>query len=113
LAPRRNSGQKSGWRWGALDAHRAKRRDPRRLTRVRGDAEPGRCRPDECLRWVLGCARADLKLEGIVSSPGHAINNAYRGKPYSYKVRADFEPAKGTGRRLGKRKCDFAFVPQK
>jgi hypothetical protein len=57
--------------------------------------------------------RADLKLEGIVSSPGHAINNAYRGKSYSYKVRADFEPTKGTGRRIGKRKCDFAFLPQK
>jgi hypothetical protein len=62
---------------------------------------------------VAANGRADLKLEGIVSSPGHAINNAYRGKPYSYKVRADFEPAKGTGRRIGKRNCDFAFVPQK
>lgn len=53
--------------------------------------------------------KADLKLDGIVSRPDHAVNNAWRGKPYSYKVRAKFETGSGTGTRVGRRKCDFAF----
>lgn len=52
---------------------------------------------------------AALKLDGIVSNPAYAINNAQRGKPYSYRVRASFEKSTGMGQRVGKRRCDFLF----
>lgn len=54
--------------------------------------------------------KADLKLDGIVSRPDYAINNAWRGKPYTYRVRAKFEGEHGTGVRAGRRKCEFAFA---
>ena len=50
-----------------------------------------------------------LTLDGIVSNPAYAINNAHRGKPYSYRVDARFEPSSGAGQRLGKRRCSFSF----
>ena len=52
---------------------------------------------------------AALRLEGIVNNPRYAVNNAGRGKPYAYRVRARFDGASGTGERLGKRRCDFRF----
>jgi hypothetical protein len=52
---------------------------------------------------------AALVLEGIVNNPAYSVNNAQRGKPYSYRVRARFEPDSGTGQRIGKRKCNFLF----
>jgi hypothetical protein len=52
---------------------------------------------------------ARLELEGIVNNPAYAINNAQRGKPYSYRVRASFGASEGTGSRVGKRKCQFQF----
>ena len=53
--------------------------------------------------------RADLRLDGIVSRAEYAINKATRGKPYSYRVRAKFEPPQGAGQRVGRRKCEFTF----
>ncbi len=53
--------------------------------------------------------RAALHLDGIVNNPDYAVNNAFRGKPYSYRVRATFEASSGSGQRIGKRKCDFRF----
>ena len=50
-----------------------------------------------------------LTLDGIVNNPAYAINNAQRGKPYSYRVRARFEGATGAGQRIGKRRCNFDF----
>lgn len=52
---------------------------------------------------------AALRLEGVVSNPDYAINKAQRGKAYAYRVRASFEQAKGSGQRVGRRKCDFQF----
>ena len=52
---------------------------------------------------------AMLKLDGIVNNPDYAVNKAFRGKPYSYRVRARFEASGGSGQRVGKRKCDFQF----
>ena len=52
---------------------------------------------------------AALTLDGIVNNPAYAINGAQRGKPYSYRVRARFEPAAGTGQRVGRRQCGFEF----
>lgn len=53
--------------------------------------------------------KATLKLDGIVGNAKKAINDAGRGKPYTYRVRAKFERDSGTGQRLGQRKCDFTF----
>ncbi len=53
--------------------------------------------------------KGELKLDGVVNKPEFSVNNAWRGKPYSYKVRAKFEPTSGSGVRVGRRKCDFAF----
>lgn len=52
---------------------------------------------------------AALTLDGIVNNPAYSINNAQRGKPYTYRVRAQFESSSGIGQRVGKRKCDFGF----
>lgn len=53
---------------------------------------------------------ARLKLEGIVRRPEYAVNNPEIGKPYSYRVDASFSGNAGTGRRVGKRACDFRFA---
>ncbi len=55
---------------------------------------------------------ATLKLDGIVNSPDHAIGRSPKGKPYSYRVRAKFEQASGTGERMSGRVCTFRFVRQ-
>ena len=36
--------------------------------------------------------RATLRLDGIVNNPRFAINDAQRGKKYSYRIKAQFEP---------------------
>jgi hypothetical protein len=53
---------------------------------------------------------ANLRLDGIVNNEKYAINNAQRGKAYTYRVKAQFEPASGTGQRLTGRVCEFRFV---
>ena len=55
---------------------------------------------------------ATLRLDGIVNNPKYAINDAQRGKEYSYRVKASFEPASGVGQRLTGRACDFQFTRQ-
>lgn len=52
---------------------------------------------------------ATLKLEGIVDNEKYAINKAQRGKFYTYRVKAQFEPSSGTGQRLTGRECQFRF----
>jgi hypothetical protein len=52
---------------------------------------------------------ANLRLEGIVNSPKHAINGAQRGKVYSYRVKARFDDRSGAGQRATGRECSFAF----
>jgi hypothetical protein len=53
---------------------------------------------------------ADLRLSGIVNNPKYAINDAPRGKPYSYRVRAQFEERVGEGQRLTGRACELRFA---
>lgn len=60
----------------------------------------GRIQPD---------GSATLRLEGVVNNPKYAINDAQRGKPYSYRVKAQFEASSGTGQRLTGRECKFTF----
>ena len=52
---------------------------------------------------------AAMKLDGIVNNPDYAVGRAYRGKPYTYRVRAKFDATSGSGERIGKRKCEFRF----
>jgi len=53
---------------------------------------------------------ANLKVDGIVGNQSRAANNAQRGKTYTYRVRAQFEASKGSGQRVGTRKCELTFV---
>ena len=53
---------------------------------------------------------ATLHLDGIVNNPRYAINNAQRGKAYTYRIEAQFEATKGTGQRLTGRVCEFTFT---
>lgn len=53
---------------------------------------------------------ATLRLDGIVNNPKYAINDAQRGKEYSYRVKAQFEPGGGVGERLTGRACEFQFA---
>lgn len=52
---------------------------------------------------------ASLRLDGVVNNTDYAINNAPKGKKYSYAVKAQFDDTQGTGRRLSGRSCEFNF----
>lgn len=52
---------------------------------------------------------ATLRLQGIVSNAAYAIRDAARGKPYSYRVKAQFDADRGSGQRLTGRVCTFTF----
>jgi hypothetical protein len=53
---------------------------------------------------------ATLKLDGIVNNPDYAIGKSSTGKAFTYRVRARFEQASGSGQRLTGRVCEFRFV---
>ena len=53
---------------------------------------------------------AVLRLDGIVNNPKYAINDAQRGKTYSYRVQAHFEERSGIGQRLTGRACEVRFA---
>lgn len=53
---------------------------------------------------------ATLRLDGIVNNPNYAIRKAQRGKPYNYRVSAQFEDAAGLGQRMTGRACEFRFT---
>jgi len=52
---------------------------------------------------------ANLRLDGIVNNPNHAIRKAQRGKPYTYRVSARFDESSGNGQRQTGRHCEFKF----
>jgi len=52
---------------------------------------------------------ATLRLNGIVNNPKYAINDAERGKEYTYRVNAQFDEKSGVGQRLTGRTCEFKF----
>ena len=56
---------------------------------------------------------ATLRLDGVVNNPKYAINDAQRGKEYSYRIKARFEANSGVGQRLTGRVCEFAFTRQR
>ena len=53
---------------------------------------------------------ATLRLDGIVNNPKYAINDAQRGKEYTYRIKAQFEEKSGLGQRLTGRACEFKFT---
>ena len=53
---------------------------------------------------------ATLRLEGVVNNPRYAINDAAKGKPYSYRVKTHIDERTGMGQRLTGRACDFRFA---
>ena len=53
---------------------------------------------------------ATLRLDGIVNNPKYAINDAERGKEYTYRVKAQFQSDSGVGQRLTGRACEFTFT---
>lgn len=53
---------------------------------------------------------ATWRLDGIVNNPRYAINEAERGKAYTYRIKAQFEPDAGSGQRLTGRACEFKFT---
>lgn len=63
---------------------------------------------------LYGTVRADgsanLRLDGIVNDPRHAIRKAQRGKPYTYRVGAKFDERSGFGQRQSGRACEFTFA---
>jgi hypothetical protein len=78
------------------------------LTATHGkEGEPG-------WHFLRGRIRSDgdatLRLDGIVNNPRYAINDAARGKQYSYRIKAHFEASSGAGQRLTGRVCEFAFT---
>jgi hypothetical protein len=52
---------------------------------------------------------AALRRSGLVSNADYAINQAPRGKAYSFRVNAKFEGSTGTGERMSGRPCQFRF----
>ena len=53
---------------------------------------------------------ATLRLDGIVNNTKYAINDAARGKEYTYRVKAQFDATGGVGQRLTGRTCEFKFT---
>ncbi|MEP6873339.1 MAG: hypothetical protein ABI887_03170 [Burkholderiales bacterium] len=58
---------------------------------------------------IKASGNATLRLDGIVNNPRYAINDAPRGKQYSYRVKAHFDETSGSGQRLTGRVCEFTF----
>lgn len=78
-----------------------------RLTGSRGkEDQPG-------WHFLHGNINADggavLRLDGIINSPEHAINDAPQGKEYKYRIKAQFDAIAGEGQRLTGRVCHFKF----
>ena len=55
-----------------------------------------------------GAARLDAR--GRTGDPDYAVNQPPPSSPYSFHIEARFEGARGSGRRLEQRACDFAFT---
>lgn len=55
---------------------------------------------------------AELLARGRTGNPDYAVNRPSSGTAYSYRIKARFEGAKGTGSRLEARVCNFVFTKQ-
>ncbi len=50
-----------------------------------------------------------LQARGRTGNPDYAVKNPSSGTPYSFRIKAHFEPASGTGSRMESRVCNFTF----
>jgi hypothetical protein len=55
---------------------------------------------------------ATLEAKGLTGDPKYTIKGDKLGTPYGYSVVAEFEGARGTGRRIQLRACDLTFARQ-
>ena len=55
---------------------------------------------------------AEFLARGRTGNPDYAARRPSSGTPYSYRIQARFEGARGTGSRLETRVCNFVFVRQ-
>jgi hypothetical protein len=55
---------------------------------------------------------AELIAKGLTGHPDNAVRHPTPATPYTYRIKARFEGAKGVGTRLDARKCDFTFTRQ-
>jgi hypothetical protein len=53
---------------------------------------------------------ADLIATGRTGNPDYAVKHLAPGTPYSYRIKAHFDGARGPGTRLDSRRCDFTFT---
>jgi hypothetical protein len=53
---------------------------------------------------------ATLRARGRTGNPDYAAKKPSSGTAYSYKIKAHFEPAKGSGSRVEARVCNFTFT---
>ena len=54
--------------------------------------------------------QALLQARGRTSDPAYAANEPPAGTPYSYDIQARFDDARGSGKRMQQRACDFTFA---
>jgi class 3 adenylate cyclase len=55
---------------------------------------------------------AKFEVKGLTGDPKYSVKNDRLGTPYGYDVVAEFEGARGTGRRLQVRACGLTFARQ-
>ena len=53
---------------------------------------------------------ATLRARGRTGNPDYAAKKPSSGTPYSYKIKAHFESARGSGSRVEARVCNFTFT---
>ncbi len=53
---------------------------------------------------------AMLQATGRTGDPAYAARHPSFGSPYGYRIKAQFDEARGTGTRLEARACSFVFV---
>jgi hypothetical protein len=58
---------------------------------------------------ILPDGTAVLKANGITDEPAYSVNPVARETPYAYRVSARFEDARGSGRRIEGRPCQYTF----
>ena len=70
---------------------------------------PGEPGSFELRGTIAADGTAALRRNGLVSNTEFAINQAPRGKAYSFRVNAKFQGTTGIGQRMSGRPCEFKF----
>lgn len=55
---------------------------------------------------------AELRASGRTGNPDYAVKKPTAGTPYTYRIKARFDRASGTGTRMEARVCNFTFNKQ-